>query len=51
MTNWVAPKEGCAFCHAPAAGTPAGSAALDFASDAKPQKAAARTMIQHDPAP
>ena len=36
LTNWVAPKTGCAFCHA----------GPDFASDAKPQKTAARTMIQ-----
>ena len=36
ITGWVSPKEGCGFCHA---GT-------DYASDAKPEKAAARVMLQ-----
>ncbi|WP_342165342.1 photosynthetic reaction center cytochrome PufC [Methylobacterium sp. SD21] len=36
ITNWVAPQQGCDFCHAGA----------DFASDAKPTKAAARDMIK-----
>ena len=36
LTQWVAPQQGCAFCHNGA----------DFASDAKPQKAAARTMLR-----
>ena len=36
LTAWVSPKEGCAFCHT---GT-------DYASDAKPTKAAARVMLQ-----
>jgi photosynthetic reaction center cytochrome c subunit len=36
ITQWVAPKQGCSFCHA---GT-------DYASDAKPEKAAARLMLQ-----
>ncbi len=36
ITQWVSPKEGCAFCHAGA----------DYASDAKPQKAAARIMMR-----
>lgn len=35
MTAWVAPRQGCGFCHV----------AGDFASDAKPAKAAARVMI------
>jgi photosynthetic reaction center cytochrome c subunit len=35
MTAWVAPKQGCGFCHA---GT-------DYASDAKPTKQAARVML------
>jgi photosynthetic reaction center cytochrome c subunit len=35
ITAWVAPKQGCSFCHA---GT-------DWASDAKPQKQAARIML------
>ena len=36
ITNWVAPQQGCDFCHAGA----------DFASDEKPTKAAARDMIK-----
>ena len=36
ITAWVSPKQGCAFCHA---GT-------DYASNAKPEKAAARTMLR-----
>ena len=40
MTAWVAPKSGpdagCGFCHAPGG---------DYASDANPHKAAARTML------
>ncbi len=36
ITAWVSPKQGCAFCHE---GT-------DWASDAKPQKAVARIMLQ-----
>ena len=36
ITAWVSPKQGCAYCHE---GT-------DWASDAKPQKAAARIMLQ-----
>jgi photosynthetic reaction center cytochrome c subunit len=36
MTQWVAPKQGCAFCHE---GT-------DYASDAKPAKLAARLMLK-----
>ena len=35
ITQWVAPKQGCAFCHA----------GNDYASDAKPQKSAARVML------
>ncbi len=36
ITEWVSPKQGCAFCHADG----------DYASDAKPQKIAARLMLQ-----
>ncbi len=36
ITEWVSPKQGCAFCHTEG----------DFASDAKPQKVAARLMLQ-----
>ncbi len=36
MTNWVAPKQGCAFCHNTA----------NFASDAKYTKVVARRMLQ-----
>lgn len=36
ITDWVAPKQGCAFCHD----------TNDFASDAKPQKAVARRMLE-----
>ena len=36
ITAWVAPKQGCAFCHA----------GDNYASDAKPTKAAARVMLQ-----
>lgn len=36
ITQWVAPQQGCAFCHAEG----------DYASDAKPQKIAARLMLQ-----
>lgn len=36
ITAWVSPKEGCGFCHEGG----------DYASDAKPQKAAARVMLQ-----
>ena len=36
ITAWVSPKQGCAFCHE---GT-------NWASDAKPTKAAARVMLQ-----
>lgn len=36
ITQWVSPKEGCGFCHT----------GNDYASDAKPQKAAARVMLQ-----
>ena len=35
MTVWVSPKQGCGFCHV---GT-------DYASDAKPEKQAARVML------
>lgn len=35
MTAWVSPKEGCGFCHAGG----------DWASDANPHKATARTML------
>ena len=35
ITQWVAPKQGCGFCHE----------GNDFASDAKPQKIAARLML------
>ena len=35
MTNWIAPKEGCGFCHE----------AGNFASDKKPQKQVARVML------
>ena len=35
ITRWVSPKQGCGFCHA----------GNDFASDAKPQKIAARLML------
>ena len=37
LTNWISPKQGCAFCHAGGG---------DFASDIKPQKNAARAMTQ-----
>ena len=36
MTNWVAPKQGCAYCHNPG----------DFGSDEKYPKVVARRMIQ-----
>ena len=36
LTAWVSPKEGCHFCHVD----------NDFASDAKPQKLAARVMLK-----
>ena len=36
ITNWVSPKQGCAFCHD----------GKDFSSDAKPQKLAARRMLE-----
>lgn len=36
LTNWVAPKQGCAFCHD----------TNDYSSDAKPQKAVARRMLE-----
>ena len=36
ITQWVSPREGCGFCHA----------GEDYASDAKPQKAAARLMLR-----
>ncbi len=36
ITAWVSPKEGCSFCHV----------GNDWASDTKPQKAAARIMLQ-----
>ena len=36
ITNWVSPKEGCAFCHD----------TKDFSSDVKPQKLAARKMLE-----
>lgn len=36
ITQWVAPKQGCAFCHQEG----------DWSSDAKPQKIAARLMLQ-----
>ena len=36
ITQWVSPKQGCAFCHTEG----------DWASDAKPQKIAARLMMQ-----
>ncbi len=36
ITNWVAPKQGCGFCHT----------GEDYASDANPRKVAARTMLQ-----
>lgn len=36
MTEWVAPKQGCGFCHA-------GS---DYASEANPRKEAARLMLR-----
>ncbi len=36
ITTWVAPKQGCAFCHDTA----------DFSSDAKPTKLAARRMLE-----
>lgn len=35
ITQWVSPKQGCGFCHA----------GDDWASDAKPQKIAARLML------
>ena len=35
MTAWVSPQQGCGFCHV----------AGDYASDANPHKAAARTML------
>jgi photosynthetic reaction center cytochrome c subunit len=35
MTAWVSPRQGCGYCHV----------AGDWASDAKPQKAAARVML------
>ncbi len=36
ITQWVSPKQGCDFCHV----------GNDYASDAKPTKAAARVMLQ-----
>ena len=36
MTNWVSPKQGCAFCHV----------AGDFVSDANPMKDATRDMLR-----
>ena len=36
ITNWVSPKEGCAFCHD----------TKDFSSDVKPTKLAARRMFE-----
>jgi photosynthetic reaction center cytochrome c subunit len=36
MTQWVAPKQGCSFCHEPD----------DYSSDAKPAKQVARLMLQ-----
>ncbi len=36
LTEWVAPKQGCGFCHA----------GNDFASDANPRKLVARRMLQ-----
>ena len=36
ITAWVSPKQGCAFCHV----------GNDWASDAKPQKAVSRIMLQ-----
>ena len=36
VTNWVSPKEGCAFCHD----------TKDFSSDVKPTKLAARRMFE-----
>lgn len=36
ITAWVSPQQGCAFCHA----------GEDYASDAKPAKAAARVMLR-----
>lgn len=36
ITDWVAPKQGCAFCHD----------TNDFSSDAKPTKIAARRMLE-----
>ena len=36
ITAWVSPKQGCAFCHDPD----------DMSSDAKPQKLAARRMLE-----
>ncbi|MEN0077163.1 MAG: photosynthetic reaction center cytochrome PufC, partial [Paracraurococcus sp.] len=36
ITQWVSPEQGCGFCHA----------GQDYASDAKPQKQAARVMLR-----
>ena len=36
ITQWVSPQQGCGFCHV----------GEDYASDAKPQKQAARVMLQ-----
>ena len=36
LTQWVSPQQGCAFCHE----------GENYASDAKPTKAAARVMLQ-----
>ena len=36
LTQWVAPKQGCGFCHA----------GNDFASDANPRKLVARQMLE-----
>ncbi len=36
MTAWVAPQQGCAFCHT----------GQDYAADAKPEKQAARLMLR-----
>jgi photosynthetic reaction center cytochrome c subunit len=36
ITNWVSPKEGCTYCHAPGE---------DFSSDSKYQKVVARKML------
>jgi photosynthetic reaction center cytochrome c subunit len=41
ITQWVAPREGCGFCHVAAAG-----GTVDYVSNANPRKAMARLMFR-----